>query len=50
MQRPCDAVVLLQPVFINYCVMGDEVEELALVRGVLCSKQLLNFGSALPFV
>lgn len=50
MQRPCDAVVLLQPVFINYCVMGDEVEELALVRGVLCSKQLLSFGSALPFV
>lgn len=47
MQRPCDAVVLLQPVLINYHVMGDEVEELALVRGVLSSNQLLSFGSAL---
>lgn len=47
MQRPCDAVVLLQPVLINYHVMGDEVEELALVRGVLSSNQLLSSGSAL---
>ena len=47
MQRPCDTVVLLLPVLINYCVVGDEVEELALVRCVLPSNQLLSFGSAL---
>lgn len=47
MQRPRDAVVLLQPVLINYCVMRDEVEELALVRGVLSSNRLLTFGSPL---
>lgn len=41
---------MLQPGLINYCVMGDEVEELALLRGVLSSKQLLSYGSVLPFV
>lgn len=46
MQRPCDTVALLLPVLINHCVMGDEVEELAVVRGVLPSNQLLSF--ALP--
>lgn len=47
MQRPCDTVALLLPVLINYCVMDDEVEELAIVCGVLPSDQLLSFVSAL---
>lgn len=47
MQRHCDTVVLMLPVLINYCVMGDEVEELALVKGVLPSNQLLSFDSGL---
>lgn len=44
MRRP---VTLLLPVSVNYCVISDEIEELALVRGVLSSHQLLKFGTGL---